>query len=346
MPVSVKADRTIVVFGVFLFLIGFAVAWNGYGYIQIERGWSMVISGTIAFCSGLILIALGLLLRQLQILSASAAQSTLFLAKAKNEGLPPHPLAPLAAAPLPAGLDDEQEPIAAEAQVQGALETPDFGSATARGLGAPSPAPASESPAPQPPAWMTRASGYAALFAAAKVPDAPDVGEKQPETDSLAWMEEALAEHAATIEAHHEASFDEALPESEIHEEMAPAALPEMTFSEIHVEAPVESPLEHFETPAADLHEIEPSPEYETDFGREAEVRAHGETAQEREPETGHEPKPEPEVAEGPAVMGQYEAHGARYTMYVDGSIDAETAHGVYHFSSMDELKRFIEQSE
>ena len=46
-----------------------------------------------------------------------------------------------------------------------------------------------------------------------------------------------------------------------------------------------------------------------------------------------------------PAVIGSYEAHGTHYTMYADGSIDAETAHGVYRFASMDELKRFIEKS-
>ena len=75
------------------------------------------------------------------------------------------------------------------------------------------------------------------------------------------------------------------------------------------------------------------------------------------EPEQVAEPAPEPhdEVAcdepaepappSTPAILGQYEANGARYTMYVDGSIDAETAHGVYRFASMDELKQFLERS-
>ena len=79
-----KADRTVIVFGVFLFLVGLAVAWNGYGYVQVERGWTLVISGTIAFCTGLTLIALGLVLRQLGEIASSAAKSTLFLAKAKS----------------------------------------------------------------------------------------------------------------------------------------------------------------------------------------------------------------------------------------------------------------------
>ena len=89
-----KADRTVIVFGVFLFLVGLAVAWNGYGIIEVERGWSMVISGTVAFCAGLILIALGLILRQLQIASASVAQSALFLARSGHNGVAAQPVPP------------------------------------------------------------------------------------------------------------------------------------------------------------------------------------------------------------------------------------------------------------
>ena len=39
------------------------VAWNGYGYVQLERGWTQVISGTFAAGTGLVLVALGLILR-------------------------------------------------------------------------------------------------------------------------------------------------------------------------------------------------------------------------------------------------------------------------------------------
>lgn len=57
---------------------------------------------------------------------------------------------------------------------------------------------------------------------------------------------------------------------------------------------------------------------------------------------------PQPLTAESSnqrVVMGEHEAGGNRYIMYNDGSIDAETPNGKYHFSSIDEMKAFIAQS-
>jgi hypothetical protein len=62
------------------------------------------------------------------------------------------------------------------------------------------------------------------------------------------------------------------------------------------------------------------------------------------EAEKGEKPAPGPQAR--PEVIGNYEAHGAHYTMYADGSIEAETQHGVYRFASIEELKRFIEGEE
>ena len=61
------------------------------------------------------------------------------------------------------------------------------------------------------------------------------------------------------------------------------------------------------------------------------------------------EPAPQAAASEEaalPEIIGHYEAHGAHYTMYADGSIDADTAHGVYRFASMEELKQFIARQE
>ncbi len=55
---------------------------------------------------------------------------------------------------------------------------------------------------------------------------------------------------------------------------------------------------------------------------------------------------PEPAPSSKLEVIGNYEAHGAHYTLYADGSIEAETQHGVYRFGSIEELKRFIEGEE
>ena len=69
--------------------------------------------------------------------------------------------------------------------------------------------------------------------------------------------------------------------------------------------------------------------------------------AQAPEPAPIPEPEPEPEEpAPAPApelsVIGTYESGGNTYTMYADGSIDAKTPEGDYHFASLDELKTFI----
>ncbi len=52
-------------------------------------------------------------------------------------------------------------------------------------------------------------------------------------------------------------------------------------------------------------------------------------------------PEPPPLVSER-SVIGTYESGGNTYTMYADGSIDANTPDGNYHFGSLDELKTFI----
>jgi hypothetical protein len=46
--------------------------------------------------------------------------------------------------------------------------------------------------------------------------------------------------------------------------------------------------------------------------------------------------------ASGPAVVGTYNSGGNFYTMYSDGSIEAETPAGKFRFISLDELKDFI----
>ena len=55
-------------------------------------------------------------------------------------------------------------------------------------------------------------------------------------------------------------------------------------------------------------------------------------------------PPPVPETLE-PTVVGRYNAGGANYAMYSDGSIEAETPSGNYRFGSMTELKAFVEDS-
>ena len=45
----------------------------------------------------------------------------------------------------------------------------------------------------------------------------------------------------------------------------------------------------------------------------------------------------------GLAIVGRYESEGTSYVMYADGSIEARSERGVFHFQSMAELKAFMD---
>jgi hypothetical protein len=322
---NVRADRTVIVIGAFLFMIGLAVAWNGYGYIELERGWSLVIAGTFGFCSGLVLVALGLVLRELRGISASAERATLLLAMAKTNGQTETALArPRQTAPLEpeppfqpptiaeASPQHEAESLFAETEQQPALALADK--------------PEEKKPAPL--AWMIR-SNRSDSAPAAKLPQV---------ATSDDWLYEK-----------------QEAPVAARHEELAPAKA-----WEVEQESQKREPEpDEFER-AAEL--VEPEPEHENAAMFEPEPEPEAAIEPERateEPNIAIE-RPEPEQDEQPTapvveadtaqqsaaepqIIGHYDAHGAHYTMYSDGSIDAETPHGVYRFASMEELKRFIE---
>ena len=102
--------------------------------------------------------------------------------------------------------------------------------------------------------------------------------------------------------------------------------------------------LEEFHAGDERLPEPEPEPE------PELEPEPEPEPLPPEEPETAQpvyqdEGGPEAVAEEEPAprsVVGTYESGGNVYTMYSDGSIDARTPSGDYHFASLDELKNFI----
>jgi hypothetical protein len=341
---KVRLDRTVIVVGVFLFAVGLAVAWNGYGYVQLERGWTQVISGTFAAGTGLVLVALGLILRELRTIAASAARATLLLAKGRN-GLPaespyaPPPDPASAYAPPPAyapPLEEFEEPAAKTvAEAPASLE--------------PS-GPRQDSPL----SWMVRAR---------RPETSPELKMPQAEA-SDAWLRQPLAGRAEEwveqpLAAEPEPSWEPvaAAPEP-AHE---PLPLPRQE-PEVSPENLPEPALENLQEPAAEIApEPEPEPEPEIAPAPDPEPPPEPEPPTVQEPahevlhepiaETFHEGAPEPAAVETvtpdnlskPEIIGHYDAHGAHYTLYADGSIEAETSHGVYRFASMAELKRFIE---
>jgi hypothetical protein len=53
--------------------------------------------------------------------------------------------------------------------------------------------------------------------------------------------------------------------------------------------------------------------------------------------------EPAPERGAEPDVIGRYSSGGSDFTLYSDGSIDAQTEQGLFRFESMAELRAHIE---
>jgi hypothetical protein len=342
------------VIGAFLFILGLAVAWNGYGYVQVERGWTLVISGTVAFSTGLLLVALGLVLRELRAISASAGRATLLLARGRAPQLsdfeeppqeeledqipervqqppqaPPPQFQPAREELAPFDPSQEEErfdaPVAREHEPEPERSAE---RALQRRLPRVSEALAGAGAAANPLAWMIR-------------PERPEPRppiEDKPAYAPVAWSVPAREE-----------TPPEVFPREEALEDALPVAEPEASPPEPEdLSGSLDAP-----EPALEPEERAPEPAPETDLepAQEPEPQPHDvEPAPEPDPEPAPEPDPEPAPeaihaeASDKEIIGQYDAQGAHYIMYADGSIDAETAHGVYRFASMEELKQFIER--
>jgi hypothetical protein len=368
---KVRADRTVIVIGVFLFILGLAVAWNGYGYVRDERGWTLVISGTVVFSSGLLLVALGFVLRELRAIAASAGRATLLLAKAKTLQLkdfdedsfpaapPPVPAAP---PPLPPRAFEPEEPAAAAfAPAEEEFETPaeiETKWKVERTLRLHLPrvdeaAAAGASLTPNPLAWMVRPEK------AQPAPPPPI-----PDEDFESWEPPQQPEQLAQQLQQPPQEYLREPPVETLHVAEMPAEPPEAEDLSGSLDAPEPAPQPEaqFAPEHEPAHVMEPAPETEPEPEPEIELAPEPEPepdlVPETEPEHELEPAPPATAAEeaaaeeaavdeaAPEVIGHYEAHGAHYTMYADGSIDADTTHGVYRFASMEELKQFIARQE
>jgi len=334
---KVRADRTVIVIGVFLFILGLAVAWNGYGYVQIERGWTLVISGTVAFSTGLLLVALGLVLRELRAIAGSAARATLLLAKAKTLHLKDFDEDSFPAAPPRAFVPEERAAAAEFAPVEEeefelpvAKET-DWKAGRASRLHLPRvdeiAAEAGAARNPDPLAWMVRPEKPKPV----SPPPPPPLADEEFES----WLEP-------------EQDFGQEPQQEPLRTRQVaelPAELPEAEDLTGSLDAPeMEEPAPASQPKAELKSELEPESEPEPEPEPEPELELEPAPATEAEPPPQDAASGEPSAQ--PEIIGRYEAHGAHYVMYADGSIDADTAHGVYRFASMEELKQFIARQE
>ena len=153
-----------------------------------------------------------------------------------------------------------------------------------------------------------------------------DVAKPHPEPEAAP---EPVRETAVEAPSQSEPE-DRAAPEADaVHEPMSEHALEAQSDEDAFAEPAPASESEEAASPAhAELEHAT------TDASVELEAK---------EPEPEVTPEPEESSAPAPTIVGRYSSGGSDFTLYSDGSIDAQTDQGLFHFASMVELRAYIE---
>lgn len=293
----------------------------GWDIVLVERGWTMVLAGSISAASGALLLGIASVVSRLsQIQSELMHIQTSMVEELEEPSVLPA-AAGVSLAALAGGLFGKK-----------AADTAD----RPQDFEEPQPAlplfPEAEKPVPEdlavafPPDHIEPAAQDEAVAVAPRSGfDPKSFFKRRPEP------EPEIAEQAEPLEP-------EASPTEDVSEVKVPDFLIAERFEARYMD--VRSP-----EPEAELPSVEP--ERETLLEEPEEVSA--EPADDVfEPET---PQPEAEAAvseeaEAPTVIGSYNSGDNRYVMFSDGSIEAETPQGMFRFHSLDELKGFISSGE
>ncbi|MFH6785024.1 MULTISPECIES: hypothetical protein [Methylobacterium] len=285
---------------------GLAAMVQGIPFVRLEVGWTMVIAGTVGASAGAVLLGITAAVARLGRIERALAGAAV-----AQRPIPDRPApAPVLAEPAP--------PESGTAPIRALRSEPVMGSAPGSVQGSilpPVPFPAATPPAPRPAEPTGLDGGPAASeLRLTRAEDAdPPAGPQDP--------------------AHHEPVHREPLHAEPVHQDPAHREL-EPLAQEHHVREP-HAPIEERRFEAGAPHD-EPAP---------PPVSQAAEPSPPPPPEPAPPPPPPeellPEEPPGKTVIGTYDSGGNTYTMYADGTIDAETPAGRFHFASIDELKAF-----
>ena len=281
-------------------------------------GNAMLLSGMVLMCTSLILVGLGLVVRELKAVARALAQGGVRVAR----GQPARPVAPRPALPgLAPPLEPGAPPLAAESSAlepqpaAPAVPPPWAAEAAARDRARSGPAvspqaatpPAVESPPPA--AAPERPARRNLLFATRKRDRADAAGAAppdQPASPELPKMAPPVLPPMPALEAEPKASFESAWPASSRGADpFARRSRPAETTA-----APAAAP----EAPAPEASEPTPPP------------------------------LPPAAAAAGVTVIKSGVVDGMAYSLYSDGSIEAQMPEGMLRFASLDELRKHLEQ--
>ena len=314
--------------GALLALGGAVSIWNGVDVIQSERGWVSVIAGSVALVGGVLTFALFILIREVEALRGMAAGSAAPAVERSATGHLQASETVAAVAGVAVGGILARAPVGPPPVVQLPPETPAAQPSEPEPQAelelaqepAPEPVPQSPAPAAEERIEAAGADEEATEF---HVPEEP-AQEEAPADESqtplvspgYAWLERALARE----EGRKSPALDwlRSRPPTGSLTEPPVSSLEASGQESAHDEEPA-----HEQAPAtaeAPEHDQEPSVADHTEAGPGAEEHA-----------------PEPDV------VGRYSSGGSHYTLYSDGSIDAQTDHGIFRFASMADLRAHIE---
>jgi hypothetical protein len=358
--------------GAVLSICGALSIYFGYGIVEVERGWTGVIAGATALTGGIIVMALGLVIKSLGDLRAALKPAARPDAAALGKLAPtpePEPYEDKGSAP-----GEEPAPSATQEQQRQELERQDLQSqelqtnvlaiimASQNNLEAMEPAPESAAYPhetgdlfePQRRQTGESASGpeeQAPLFEQ-EAPEAPIPKPRQKVT--LKPQAAAPRKDEPMPAAEPDApSMDDWLDRafSALDHEVASTPLRDLVTNERNwpqagaKQEPARFAPDSFtpEPPAPDSsapNSLAPEPPAPEPLAQDRPGLDHAAHERENEPIAPAQAGPEP------VEIGRYEADGTAYIMYADGSIDAQSEAGVFRFSSMAELRAYIEGTE
>lgn len=129
---------------------------------------------------------------------------------------------------------------------------------------------------------------------------------------------------------------------SERIEAVAPGSLEPAVAVEPALATAREAPALKIAEPAATLAAAPVVDDLVVEDSGNGEIAAINENRRGRLPSPEAIDPPPPEPVGPPSLIGRYSAGGANYSIYSDGSIEAETDQGAFKFGSMSEFKAYI----
>lgn len=329
--------------GGILSIAGAAAVGFGAEYIELERGWTEVIAGTVALSGGIVTVALACVLVRLA-----------GIRRALTAGLAARAAEPWAAAPVPAR--------AAAVAVPAAFDEPEPEPEVHHAH----PASADEAAHREPEVAMVAVAVETVVIEAAAPeppPAAADEAAEGGEPPIEPAMDEPLPEpDSQERSAAHDVVSHDAEPAHQASEVEAAARAAELVDAPPAPPAPDPEPGEEHLPPATEIRPRAAAGATPADWLEQALTRL--DETFELGAEPAHSP-PEPEriarppearpaealakelerlPPSAPKIVGRYSAGGVSYALFFDGSIEADTPNGTFHFRSMQELKTFIEE--